>query len=374
VGASCAGLIAARDVAAAGMRTLVLDSRPSLAEPERRWIVTQKIGRILDCDFSPSIVHQTGVMELIVNGSRRSVSLERPDLVIERAILRRILAREAEAAGAEFEFRRRVAGLTPGGHGFNLRVGTNGQVTFVSGRNVVGADGTKSVVAKSMGADPQVSVPVVQARVRLPSDYDPDVTKVWFDRSTTRFFYWLIPESRETGVLGLIAEGQGSARGLLDGFLARKGLRPEGYQGAMIPLHRPWRRIEWRSGNGRAILVGDAAGHVKVTTVGGVVSGIWGARAAARAIVGDTSYRREARSLHRELYFHDLLRLLIDRFHDHHYAQLLALLNVKCHVLLARNDRDSCSTKMLAFLRAQPQFLPLFASAFARPWLPRVLR
>lgn len=371
VGASCAGLLAARDVAAAGMRTLVLDSRPSIAEPERRWIVTQKIGRILDCDFAPSVTHQTGVMELIVNGSRQSVALTPPDLVIERAALRRILAREAERAGVELEFRRYVKGVDPQPGGFVVETGHNGDSANVRARSVIGADGTTSVVGRSMGVGRLPAVPVMQALVRLPADYDPNVTKVWFDRDSTRFFYWLIPESAERGVLGLIAEAPANARQLLDAFLARQGLRAEGYEGAMIPLHRPWRRFEWRNGEGRAVLVGDAAGHVKVTTVGGVVSGLWGARAAARSIVQGSSYRRELRGLHRELYLHDLVRWLMDRFHDHHYDRLLSLLNARLHGILSRHDRDSYSSQMFALLRAQPQLLPLFAGALTRRRVPR---
>ncbi|MDX1579592.1 MAG: FAD-dependent monooxygenase, partial [Gemmatimonadota bacterium] len=114
VGASTAGLVAARDLARAGMRTLVVDSRPSFDEPERTWIVTQRMGELLDLDLTPCLVHETGVMELIANGRSRSVRLEDPDWIVERAALRRLLAEAATEAGAKIELGRRVKDVTVG--------------------------------------------------------------------------------------------------------------------------------------------------------------------------------------------------------------------------------------------------------------------
>lgn len=368
VGASCAGLVAASRVAAAGMRTLVVDSRPSFDMPERTWIVTRRIEQLIDCDLTTSIVHEIGVMELFAAGAHRRVRLERPDLVVERSLLRGILAAEAQVAGAEIELHRRVQRLEQGPIGFVLDMNGNGNgMARRTARHVIGADGVKSIVAEAMHAGPQNTVPIIQARIALPGGYDPDVTRVWFDRSRTRFFYWLIPESPTTGVVGLVAERPDEARQLLDGFAAEQGVVLEEYQGAMIPLHRPLRRIEWRSNGGRVLLVGDAAAHVKVTTVGGVVSGIWGATAAARALVHDTSYRRELEPLYRELYLHDFVRWVMDRFHDGHYDRLLDLLDSKLDELLGRHDRDSYASRAWALTRAQPKLVLLALDALAHP-------
>lgn len=369
VGASCAGLVAARRLAAAGMRTLVLDSRSDFDDPHRTWIVTRKLGRFLECDFEDSVVHRTGVMELRSRRMRRRVVLERPDLIVERATLREILARAAESAGAEIFLGHRLSGLDPTLEPFRLRLSCNGigLPSRLTARHVIGADGVKSIIGEAMGAGPQRMVPIVQARVALPDGYDPEVTRVWFDRGRTRFFYWLIPECDETGVVGLIAERSATARLLLDHFLDEHGLDPIEFQGAMIPLHQPWRRIESRSGQGRLLLVGDAASHVKVTTVGGVVSGVWGAVAAAEALVEGRPYRATLAPLLRELYLHDLTRWVMDHFQDRHYDRLLDLLNVRLRRLLGQCDRDSMASRALALVRAQPRLLPLALDALLRP-------
>lgn len=365
VGASCAGLAAASSLGREGLRTLVLDSRHDFGTPERTWIVTRKLTEVVGCDVGSSVIHETGVMELLANGTRRRVELERPDLVVERGALRRILAREVERAGVEVRLGGRVHEVKV--NAGNLAVGVrNGSSARLTTRHLVGADGSRSVVAEAFGARPQRTVPIVQARVALGDRYDPDVTRIWFDRARTRFFYWLIPESKTSGVLGLIAERPSNARQLLEAFMKEHGYRTEEYQGAMIPLHQPRRPIEWCAGEGRVLLVGDAAAHVKVTTVGGVVSGIWGAQAAAKALASGNSYRRELRPLHRELYLHDLVRWFMDRFHGRHYDLLLRLLNRELDLLLSTTDRDSMASKAWSLVRAQPRLFLLGMDAFLR--------
>jgi flavin-dependent dehydrogenase len=365
VGASCAGLAAAGSLGRQGLRTLVLDSRHDFGTPERTWIVTRKLADVAGCDVGQSVIHETGVMELFANGTRRSVKLERPDLVVERGALRRILAREVERAGGEVRLGGRVHEVEVEAGAIAVRV-RNGASARLTTRHLVGADGSRSVVAEAFGARPQRTVPIVQARVALGDRYDPDVTRIWFDRARTRFFFWLIPESTTTGVLGLIAETPSNARDLLESFMNEHGYRAEEYQGAMIPLHQPRRPIEWQAGDGRVLLVGDAAAHVKVTTVGGVVSGIWGAQAAARALASGTPYRRELRALHRELYLHDAVRWIMDRFRVRHYDSLLKLLNRELDQLLSTNDRDSMGSKGWSLLRAQPRLFLLGLDAFVR--------
>jgi flavin-dependent dehydrogenase len=120
-----------------------------------------------------------------------------------------------------------------------------------------------------------------------------------------------------------------------------------------------WRRI----GGSEIYLIGDAAAQVKVTTVGGLVTGLRGARAAANAIVHGSNYMKELRSLRRELSLHLVIRNMLNRFGGADYDRLLDLLNPRTIELLGRYNRDHAAKMLYRIILAQPRFLtyvPMF--------------
>ena len=125
---------------------------------------------------------------------------------------------------------------------------------------------------------------------------------------------------------------------------------------------RPWAEVEGY----RVLLVGDAAGQVKMTTVGGLVAGLRGARAAAEAILGRKGYRQELRELKRELDLHLLMRSILDRFADADYDELLRLLNRRAKDILETYNRDEMAKGLWSLLLAQPRLLPVTARVLLR--------
>jgi flavin-dependent dehydrogenase len=185
------------------------------------------------------------------------------------------------------------------------------------------------------------------------------VTRVWFNTRENRFFYWLIPESEERAVVGLAGQNHGQTHALLQRFLDRHGFRAISYQDAHVALHHPRLRPWGQVGRAPVLLVGDAAGHVKVTTVGGTVPGLWGASAAVRALVSGTSYARELQPLKRELDLHWLIRLLLDRLTNAGYDRLVANLNTAVYDFLGRHNRDQMASEFWKLPLLQPRLLVL---------------
>jgi flavin-dependent dehydrogenase len=360
VGASCAGLFTAENLARQGMSVCLFERKPAIGSPGRTWIVTDRLREFLGELPADAVVHHTGVMMMRAGDVMSSVPLTPPDLIVDRTKLLRHLERRAKAAGVNIRLGCDLRDLRSdaGMHRLEI-VDRAGGTRHFTARHLVGADGIASRVANIFGAKRQVSVPIVQARVRLRDDYDPDVTTVWFDRTRTRFFYWLIPDSTEYGVLGLVPERNSNVREDLESFMIEHAYEPLEYQGAMIPLHQRSRKIEWSVGGSRVLLVGDAAAHVKVTTVGGVVSGLWGASVAANALAGGTSYRAALGGLHRELYVHDLIRWSMDRFDQQAYLHLMRMVNQPLARLLSARNRDSMAGGVLRLLAAQPGLILL---------------
>ena len=226
VGGSAAGLYTAACVAQGGRAVRVLESKPTLDPAPRTLIVTERFQQQVNGAAGASVLNQIRRFELYTDGRSASVSLKRPDLVIERSRLIRALAEEAKQAGARFDYDTRFLGLSPNGSGLQVQVDQGGRREELYAESVVGADGAVSRVARAAGWPPVETVPLVQALVRLPKDYPLDTTRVWFVPDDTPYFYWLIPESAERGAVGAIGEHGRDIKQCFDRFLENIGFEP----------------------------------------------------------------------------------------------------------------------------------------------------
>jgi digeranylgeranylglycerophospholipid reductase len=353
VGGSAAGLYTAACVAQGGRAVRVLESKPTLDPAPRTLIVTDHFRRQVNGAAGASILNEIRRFELFTDGRSAVVPLKRPDLIIERSRLIRALAQEAQEAGARFDYNTRFWGLSPNANGLHVQVARSGQREEIYAQSVVGADGAASRVARASGWPPVETVPLVQALVKLPKDCPPDTTRVWFIPDDTPYFYWLIPESSERAALGVIGEQGRDTKRCFDRFLEKKGFEPLEWQGARIPVYRRWVSVRRTVGNSDVYLVGDAAAQVKVSTIGGIVTGFRGARGVADAILqkGQT----ELRALRRELQTHWLVRRTLHHFQQEDYCRLVDLLNDSARQSLGEINRDESTRLLWNVIRRQPR-------------------
>ncbi|MBW2608982.1 MAG: hypothetical protein JRC68_01400 [Deltaproteobacteria bacterium] len=183
-----------------------------------------------------------------------------------------------------------------------------------------------------------------------------DTSRVWFILEETPYLYWLIPHSPTHGVLGLIGTEEEKTRKALGRLLEKKNMEPIEFQYAHIPLYAQWIPIHKKVGDSHICLVGNAAGHVKVTTVGGLFTGFRGARGVVEAILNGGS-SREFSALRRELNLHHLLRRMLNRFTQHEYVRLLDLLNPSAQKTLGQFTRDETPKLICHLFRKQPRLL-----------------
>ncbi|MBI2238265.1 MAG: NAD(P)/FAD-dependent oxidoreductase [Actinobacteria bacterium] len=361
VGASVAGLHAAGLLARGGCEVRILERRSRLDHDSRTLIVTSRMRDLLGPLGDTCIRNRIERFELHADGITAEVPLAQPDLVIERSALIRDLAEEARQRGAELCLGMGFAGVERDVNSLRLSVeNADGEErNHIETDVLVGADGAFSRVAQAAGWPRQPTVPLLQAIVELPPGYDPATCGVWFRPQDTAYFYWLIPESQQRGAVGVIGEDGPHLRRRLDAFLENEGFAPLSYQAGRAPLHVRWIRHHRRLGRGSVYLVGDAAAQVKVSTVGGVVTGLRGARAVAAAITNGDG-RREALALRRELLLHRHIRGLLHRFSETDYRDLIALLDDGTRRLLGVHSRDEATKVVGSLLRARPA-LALFA-------------
>ncbi len=358
VGGSAAGLFTAYLLARSGAAVRVFEQSGSIDPAARTLIVTRRMKDLLGDAGSSCIINEIRKFELFTDGRAATITLDEPDLIIERSKLIRSLAECAQKAGARIHLGRNFRSLTADAGEITLELdhAAENSTEQLSAKTVVAGDGASSRVAHAAGWPKSKTVPLVQAIVPLPKDMSPDTVRVWVVPADTPYFYWLIPESPERGALGLIGEVGSEARKHLEAFLVKRKLEPIAFQGARIPVYTRWVPVRKKLGGGQVFLVGDAADQVKVSTVGGIVTGLRGAAGVAEAILrGGPS--RELRELRRELDLHLLIRRAMHHFTQDDYSGLVDSLNAPAKRSLSHYSRDEALKVLWRVCVSQPRLI-----------------
>lgn len=359
IGASSAGLFAAEILAKSGKRVAVFERAESFAPDIRTYIITPGLFRVMPDVESELILHEINAIYLQTGRESAVIQLSSPDLIVERVQLITTLLNRAKSAGVEVHFGTEFKGLITKNGITRVNVLSNSTETLIEADYLIGADGVASTVGKAAGLPDLLTVPLLQVEINLPENWDPGVVKVWFDYEDTPYFYWLIPDSETRAVVGLIAQSGANIRVLLDRFLTENNFYPLSYQSGKAALYSPGDRIESQVGDLKVMLIGDAAGQVKVTTVGGTVTGLSGGQAAACAILEEVPYRKTRKGVTKELNLHFFIRQLLEKMDQKDYVRLIGLLSPTVLSFLSKYDRDTMRQYFWKLLLIQPRFIPL---------------
>lgn len=307
-------------------------------------------------------------IEIFSKSKSQRIELNNPDLVIERESLLKLLANKAETSGAKIRLNHQFIGFSRRGKKVNL-IFKNLKTKEEWNKNadvLVGADGVFSSVAQCVYSNNHHLTSLIQAKVYLPNGLDPHSCQIWFNSNRIRYFYWLIPESNRSGVIGLIGDNEKEAEAFLKEILEARGLELLEYQRAWVPLHRLGGLGKNKIQDGNVFLVGDAAAQVKNTTVGGVVSGLYGAKALAHALLNGRDYHSELSELKRELDLHFMVRKILNHFNCEDYDKLIDLTNGRLKEIIKEWTRDELRKSFLRMIWAEPRLVPLGVKTLLR--------
>lgn len=365
IGASSAGLFAAELLARKGKKVAVIEQSAGIDPEERTYIITPGIYRVMPSIPDEIISQKIDRFQIQSQQEQAEINLSSPDLIIDRTVMLPVLVSRAQSAGVTILTSCVFLGFETNQAKTYLQVELEGSRQLLSAGHLIGADGVNSTVRKKAGLEPVPSVPLLQAEVELPRDWDPGMTKVWFDVNKTPYFYWLIPRNENQAVVGLIAEDGSSIQMLLDDFLTENGFKPLAYQAGQAAMYTQKISSKTMVGNVPVFLIGDAAGQVKVTTVGGTVTGFGGAIEAVRLILGAKPHKGMMR-VKRELDLHFLIRELLHQMSPGDYSRLIGMLTPPVMNFLSRHDRDSMRSQFWKLTILQPGFIPLGLTLLAR--------
>ena len=358
VGGSASGFLCSLLLAERGHEVTVLERADSIDPAARTLIVTGRMRDYTGSLTDRAVVNEINRFELFANGHVATAPLATPDLIVQRSEVIRSLAQASEKAGVHIRLGRSFVDMESTTEGMKVHFRTKGSQEMEVADVVIGADGASSRVAAAGGWPRQPRVPLLQAIVDMPEDMLVDSSRVWFRPKVTPYFFWMIPEGDGRAGLGVIGERPNEVRSLMDAFLAEKGFTAHEFQLAMIPRYSRWTKVHRKVGHSDVYLVGDAAGQVKVSTVGGIVTGFRGAVGVVEAIEKGRS--PELRRLRRDLDMHLLISKILHRFTEADYIRLLSLIDADLEQALGGRTRDESPRLVFDVLKAKPS-LALFA-------------
>jgi len=359
IGAGPAGSYAALLIVKQGHEVHVFEDHDEIGNPVQcTGIVTHGLWNLVPKDDSIIRTELSQVKIHAPDGSTMAVKLH--EFVLDRAGLDKYIARLAQEAGAKYHLGHRFIGFAENG----VRVRNKGKELIIPTDITIGADGPNSEVAKAAGIwTPRKVWGGVQATIR--GNYAPDTFDVFFGKEFEGFFGWAVPESKSVARVGIAS--QHKAREMFHRITKRYPGTLIGWQSGPIPIYD--RKVPVQNKRRTVFLVGDAAGLVKATTGGGIITGMVSSRILADCIKNRKNYARALKPLRRDLALHRLMRRTMNTFTEADYNKLIRCMsNPRIHKLLMDNPRDFPSRFIARLFFVEPRLL-LFAKNFIKQLL-----
>jgi geranylgeranyl reductase family protein len=289
VGGGPAGAIAAYDLGRRGARTLLLEKHPIPRSKACGGGLTAKLINALPFGIEPVIERTVTAVNLSWRLSDTTVLTGNAPLIymVRRCRFDEFLVRQALATGNVTLIEgMEVTGVETHARGFSVNTKGEG----FTADHLVGADGATGCVAPSLGLmRDRTLMPAVEAELAV----DSPTAEYWYDRAgldlgTLRGSYgWVFPKSDHLNVgAGSFTDRTAVVRALRSYATTHLEQRVRGttrvikQRGFVLPLRRAGAAIQ----QGRALLVGDAAGLVEGFTGEGIYWAVRSAMLAARAI------------------------------------------------------------------------------------------
>lgn len=328
VGAGPAGSTAARQCAARGLKTLIIDKAAFPRDKPCGGGVMVRTARALDLDITP-VVERTIFTARLVRRSGRvdSVTSGSPIcFMTQRRRLDAFLLERARDAGATVMERTAIRGLEQAPGGVKVVIDS----ARLGARVVIGADGANGTTARMAGIRPNLMQAVaLEANIQplggVPAEWE--TAGGVYSIGCPGGYGWIFPKGDHlnVGVAGW-AHVAPTLRQRLHEFTVACGFDPSTLQ-ATRGHHIPFRRAGSPLVSGRTMLAGDAAGLADPLSGDGIYSAVVSGEAASAAafefLAGEASdlsgYQRSmesglAASDRVALQVHDLVHLGMDQF------------------------------------------------------------
>ena len=295
VGAGPGGSSAAKELAEAGVKTLLIEKRAEIGMPVRCGEATgiKGLEKLGIKPWKQAIAWQTyGAYLYAPDSTRVELVSDKPNgYTLERRIFDKQLAIEAANAGAEVFVKAYAKGLVKGNGSFSgVKIKHFNSEKEVKCRIIIGADGIEGKVGRWAGINTRTKLREMTSNVQF------EMCNIELENNKVNEFYfgsdvapggylWIFPKGEDTANVGLgMRSREKTALYYLRKFIQKnenlkKGKIISAFAGG-VPVQGPLKKAV----NKNVLLIGDAARHVDPLTGGGIYNAILAGKLAAKTI------------------------------------------------------------------------------------------
>ncbi len=226
------------------------------------------------------------------------------------------------------------------------------QDTYIFPDVVIAADGPLSPTAKAYGFYHPLRENFYGIQATVKGKFEPNSIKTYFGNEVCPgLFAWVVPESKTIARVGLAALK--NTKHYFDKFMSENGFVAKELQAGTIPVYHPHQKLQ----QGNCYVVGDAAGYVKATTLGGLVPGLQQAQALADSIIQGKKYSKEVKNLRRKMRVHLQVHKMLRKFSDQDWDTLVKYVcQPKVRKVFETYTRDNPLPLVAMTLLKEPRF------------------
>src|SRR3989344_512298 len=218
---------------------------------------------------------------------------------------------------------------------------------------VIAADGPLSPTAKAYGLYHPQRENYFGIQATVQGTFNPHSFQTYFGVEVCpELFAWIVPESSTTARVGIAMRK--NSRAYFDKFMKQHHFTAVEMQAGTIPVYHPQQVLRKEN----CYLLGDAAGFVKATTLGGLVPGLKQAEILVDCINNNKDYQRKVKPLAKQLKLHLAMRRIFDKFSDRDWDRLVSYVaQPKIQAVFEKYTRDNPVPLVTNALMKEPRFL-----------------
>jgi len=295
----------------------------------------------------------------VFSPNKKQVTFQKKEYLVDRHQFDQYLIHQAIQQGASFHPQHKLIKIERNNKNkTNLIFKNNHTLKIFTPDIIIAADGPLSLIYQYLNKNNQRKFYYgIQATIK--GSFNPTVHQTFFGKKIApHFFAWLVPESNTRARLGLAVLRK--PHHYFQNLLHQLNIKPTQIlkqQAGIIPLFNPHTKFHKKN----IFLLGDAAGHVKATTGGGIIPSFQEAHNLVKSIKNNQFYKPQITKLKHHLY----IRKILNNFSDSDYNTLFTLLSKpKNKSLINKYSRENPKKLIQKIIFQEPSLLLFIKKLF----------